>query len=73
MSGSNPDARQIRHPGAAGGRARTRPKGRQISPDALAEIQTLLGDRPRRRDLLIEFMHLIQDQYRALSAKSLLE
>ena len=71
MSDSDPDARRIRHPGAAGGRARTQPKGRQIAPGALVEIQTLLGDRPRRRDLLIEFLHLIQDRYRALSADHL--
>jgi formate dehydrogenase len=31
----------------------------------------LLGDRPRRRDLLIEFLHLIQDRYRALSVEHL--
>jgi formate dehydrogenase len=30
-------------------------------------VQALLGDRPRRRDLLIEFLHLIQDEYHCLS------
>jgi formate dehydrogenase len=34
-------------------------------------VQALLGDRPRRRDLLIEFLHLIQDQYRCLSTPHL--
>jgi hypothetical protein len=36
------------------------PKGRQVDPTALAEVQGLLGDRERRRDLLIEHLHLLQ-------------
>jgi formate dehydrogenase len=47
------------------------PKGRQIDPAALAEVQALLTDRPRRRDLLIEHLHLIQDHYGHLSAPHL--
>ena len=47
---------------------RGRPKGRQVDPKALAEIRTLLGDAPRRRDLLIEFLHRIQDTYGFISA-----
>src|SRR6478752_4260610 len=47
------------------------PKGRQIDPQALDEIRALLTDRPRRRDLLIEHLHLIQDQYGYLSAAHL--
>jgi formate dehydrogenase len=47
------------------------PKGRQIDPAALAEVRALLGDRPRRRDLLIERLHLIQDRYGHLSAAHL--
>ena len=50
------------------GRARRTPKGRQVDPAALSEIRALLGDRPRRRDLLIEFLHLIQDAHGHLSA-----
>ncbi|MEL7212995.1 MAG: NAD(P)H-dependent oxidoreductase subunit E [Pseudomonadota bacterium] len=53
------------------GKGRATPKGRQFDDAALAEIRALLGDRPRRRDLLIEFMHLIQDEYRCLSAAHL--
>jgi NADH:ubiquinone oxidoreductase subunit F (NADH-binding)/NADH:ubiquinone oxidoreductase subunit E len=34
-------------------------------------VRALLGDRPRRRDLLIEHLHLIQDRYRGLSAAHL--
>jgi formate dehydrogenase len=47
------------------------PKGRQVDPRALAEVQALLGDRSRRRDLLIEHLHLIQDRYNHLSAAHL--
>src|SRR5262249_26019880 len=38
---------------------------------ALAEIKELLGARTRRRDLLIEFLHLIQDRYGHISAPHL--
>src|SRR6186713_2323702 len=56
-----------------GGRRRPprTPKGRQVDPQALDEIRGLLTDRPRRRDLLIEHLHLIQDQYGYLSAAHL--
>ena len=47
------------------------PKGRQIDPQALEEVRALLTDRPRRRDLLIEHLHLIQDHYGYLSAAHL--
>ena len=43
-------------------------KGRQVDVGALAEVQSLLGDAPRRRDLLIEFLHLLQDRYGSISA-----
>jgi formate dehydrogenase len=52
-------------------RAAKTPKGRQIDPAALYEVRALLGDRPRRRDLLIEHLHLIQDRYGHLSAAHL--
>ena len=50
---------------------RRTPKGRQVDPAALDEVRALLGDKPRRRDLLIEHLHLIQDQYGYLSAAHL--
>ena len=53
------------------GKGRNRPKGRQYEDDALAEVQALLGSRSRARDLLIEFLHLIQDEYGHLSARHL--
>src|SRR6266567_2892917 len=52
-------------------RPRKTPKGRQVDPQALAEVGALLGDRERRRDLLIEHLHLIQDRYGYLSAAHL--
>ena len=53
------------------GKGRRTPKGRQLDDEALAEVRSLLGARPRRRDLLIEFLHLIQDSYGCLSAAHL--
>ena len=53
------------------GKGRHRPKGRQVEDQAWDEVRGLLGDQPRRRDLLIEFLHLIQDQYGYLSAAHL--
>ena len=50
---------------------RRTPKGRQVDPAALNEVQALLGDRSRQRDLLIEHLHLIQDEYGHLSAAHL--
>jgi len=50
------------------GRGRVRPKGRQVEDLAWSQVQSLLGDQPRRRDLLIEFLHLIQDAYGYISA-----
>ena len=53
------------------GRGRGTPKGRQLDDAAMAGVLALLGDRPRRRDLLIEFLHLIQDAHGHLSAAHL--
>jgi NADH:ubiquinone oxidoreductase subunit F (NADH-binding)/NADH:ubiquinone oxidoreductase subunit E len=59
-------------------RARRQLKGRQVDPKALEEVQALLeeerrrtGVAPRRADLLIENLHLIQDRYGHLSAAHL--
>ena len=52
-------------------RAPRTPKGRQVDPQAREDIRALLGDRERRRDLLIEHLHLIQDRYGHLSASHL--
>ncbi|MGX0879612.1 NADH:ubiquinone oxidoreductase subunit F (NADH-binding)/NADH:ubiquinone oxidoreductase subunit E [Roseovarius sp. MBR-154] len=53
------------------GKGRHTPKGRQLEDQAWEDVRALLGDGPRRRDLLIEYLHLIQDQYGHLSAAHL--
>jgi formate dehydrogenase len=50
---------------------RATPKGRAVDSTAHEEIRALLGDAPRRRDLLIEHLHKIQDRYGCLSAAHL--
>src|ERR1700732_3187809 len=61
----------IDKPATSRRRPRQTPKGRQIDPRALDEVRALIGSRPRRRDLLIEFLHLIQDRYGHISAPHL--
>ena len=48
------------------------PKGRTLELDALDEVRALLGDAPRRRDLLIEHLHRLQDSFGHLSDRHLL-
>src|ERR1700677_980140 len=71
MSHDVQQVRSFEHPGEGRRRAKSTPKGRQIDPTAAYEIELLLGDRPRRRDLLIEHLHLIQDTYKQISAAHL--
>jgi formate dehydrogenase len=71
MSETPGEVRHFDHPGACRKRAKATPKGRTVDPRALDEVRALLGDRPRRRDLLIEHLHLIQDRYHQLSAAHL--
>jgi len=47
------------------------PKGRAVDAKALAEVQALLGDESRQRDLLIEHLHKINDRYGHLAAAHL--
>ena len=63
--------RRAIHPGSGRRNTRPQPKGRQVDPAALAEVQALLGDRSRQRDLLIEHLHLLQDTYHGLHARHL--
>ncbi len=58
------------HPGR-GGQGASFPKGRQVDPDAHDQIRELLGNKPRTRELLIEHLHLIQDEYGYLSSSHL--
>jgi formate dehydrogenase beta subunit len=52
-------------------KVRPTPKGRRVDPQALHEVRALLGKAPRRRDLLIEYLHRIQDKTGHLSAAHL--
>ncbi|HWT29868.1 MAG TPA: NADH-ubiquinone oxidoreductase-F iron-sulfur binding region domain-containing protein [Propylenella sp.] len=65
------DIQKFEHPGRGGRSARPVPKGRQADPRALEEIEALLAGRSRRRDLLIEHLHLIQDRFHQISAAHL--
>ena len=56
---------------SAKGKGRRTPKGRQFEDEALSEVKFLLEDKPRQKNLLIEFLHLIQDKYGYLSAQHL--
>ncbi len=52
----------------SGMRKRGRLKGRQVDARAAAEITALLGDAPRRRDLLVEHLHRVQDRFGCIRA-----
>jgi len=64
VTGSNgarqPGGRSI-HPGSGRRKAPLFPKGRVLRQEEAATVNALLGNRPRERALLIEFLHLIQD------------
>ena len=64
-----PSSRRRRIGANAGTVPAARPKGRQVDPRAVEEVRALLTDRSRRRDLLIEHLHLIQDHYGHISAR----
>ena len=59
--------------GSGQGRRKGRPflKGRQVKPIALEEVKNVLGKRPRKRELLIEHLHLFQDKFGHLSTAHL--
>src|SRR3954447_16073024 len=52
-------------------KVRPYPKGRPVDAGALEEVRALLKDEPRRRDLLIEHLHKVNDRYGHLSAAHL--
>ncbi|MDA0275507.1 MAG: NAD(P)H-dependent oxidoreductase subunit E [Proteobacteria bacterium] len=54
-----------------GTRVRSTPKGRSVDPKALETVRATLGSAPRRRDLLIEHLHRLQDRFGHLSAAHL--
>ncbi len=59
------------HPGSGRRKAPSHPKGRQLEPEAREQVSALLGDGELRRDLLIEYLHAIQDRHGHLSAAHL--
>ncbi len=67
-NGSTASAERKIHPGAGRRQALAFPKGRQVDAAALDEVHALLGDGPYKRDLLIEYLHQIQDSRGQLSA-----
>jgi len=68
---ANQVVRKFEHPGEGSRKAKATPKGRQINPQALEDVEALIGDGSRQRDLLIEYLHLVQDKYHQISAEHL--
>src|SRR5882724_2930943 len=71
MAQAAQDPHRTIHPGSGRRKGRDFPKGRQVDPAALDEVQALLGGRSRQRDLLIEHLHLLQDAFGCLHARHL--
>lgn len=69
MTASEP--KRFHHPGEGRRRAVPHSKGRQVDPDAVEEVRTLLGDSALRRETLIEYLHAIQDRFHGLSPRHL--
>ena len=67
----NPNEIQQRpggHSGVVGKKkAKTKPKGRMVDPTAIDEIKDIIGIWPNQRDMLIEYLHLIQDNQDTLA------
>lgn len=67
------DTRMLDYASPRAGRRKGKatPKGRQLDPVALREVQALLGTRARQRDLLIEHLHALQDEFGCLHDRHL--
>ena len=52
---------------SAKGKGRAHTKGRPLDDVAWAEVKDLLVGKPLERDMLIEYLHLIQDKFRCIS------
>jgi NADH:ubiquinone oxidoreductase subunit F (NADH-binding)/NADH:ubiquinone oxidoreductase subunit E len=57
--------------GASKERKRQAPRGRVVLPQALSDVEALIGPGPYRHDLLIEYLHKINDRYGQLGAPHL--
>src|SRR5580704_8664015 len=71
VSSAKPESSSRKKRGGGQGRVRSTPKGRQVDPQSREEVAAVLGASPRRRDLLIEHLHKIQDRFACLSARHL--
>lgn len=52
-------------------KGRFKPKGRMTDPAALSAVASLLDGATFQRDMLIEYLHILQDHHRHLSAENL--
>ena len=52
-------------------RRKSKLKGRQADDASIAQVRQLIGNAPHRRDLLIENLHKLNDEYRALHDRHL--
>ena len=59
------------HPGRGKARHNCSPKGRQVSQDAVTTVKNVIGQSPVRRDLLIEYLHALQDHFGCLHTENL--
>ena len=67
-----PSTRTNLKAGAAGpDRRRTRGKGRRVEREAQAAVRAAISNLPKRKDLLVEHLHCLQDRYGHLSAAQL--
>ncbi|HEY6451229.1 MAG TPA: NADH-ubiquinone oxidoreductase-F iron-sulfur binding region domain-containing protein [Steroidobacteraceae bacterium] len=57
--------------GASRKRKRQAPRGRMVLPEAVAEVEALIGSAPYRHDLLIQYLHCINDRFGQLAAPHL--
>lgn len=46
--------------------------GRVMDKNALSQVHALIGDQPKTRDMLIEYLHKIQDKYQHISNRHIL-
>jgi len=71
MAETDKTVRRFGHPGAGRRKALPFPKGRQVEPDAVTEVEHALDGMARGRDQLIELLHGLQDEFGCLHARHL--
>ena len=60
--GGSPVRRRSIHPASGRRKAAPFPRGRVLRQEEAAAVKALLGEAPREKALLIEYLHLIQDR-----------